>query len=87
MGVDGCSIHIIMKTICPPGYRHNGFVVTHALGDMMIYIYIYICLYILYIYEYNGIYIIEYIYIYIYIRSSFFYCPKLLTSHGHHILL
>ena len=24
-----------MKTKCPPGYHHNGFVVTHALGHMM----------------------------------------------------
>ena len=23
-----------MKTMCPPGYHHNGFVVTHALGHM-----------------------------------------------------
>ena len=30
-----------MKTMCPPGYHHNGFVATHALGHMM-YIYIYI---------------------------------------------
>ena len=21
-----------MKTMCPPGYQHHGFVVTHALG-------------------------------------------------------
>ena len=21
-----------MKTMCPPGYHHNSFVVTHALG-------------------------------------------------------
>ena len=21
--------------MCPPGYHHNGFVVTHALGHMM----------------------------------------------------
>ena len=24
-----------MKTMCPPGYHHNGFVETHALGHMM----------------------------------------------------
>ena len=24
-----------METICPPGYHHNGFVATHAFGDMM----------------------------------------------------
>ena len=23
-----------MKTMCPPGYHHNGFVATHALGHM-----------------------------------------------------
>ena len=25
-----------MKTMCPPGYHHNGFVATHALGHMYI---------------------------------------------------
>ena len=24
-----------MKTICPPGYHHNGFVATHALRYLM----------------------------------------------------
>ena len=24
-----------MKTICPPGNHHNGFVATHTLGHMM----------------------------------------------------
>ena len=24
-----------MKAMCPPGYHHNGFVATHALGHMM----------------------------------------------------
>ena len=24
-----------MKTICPPGYHHNGFVATHATGHVM----------------------------------------------------
>ena len=24
-----------MTTMCPPGYHHNGFVETHALGHMM----------------------------------------------------
>ena len=24
-----------MKTMCPPGYHHNGSVATHALGHMM----------------------------------------------------
>ena len=33
-----------MKTMCPPGYHHNGLVVTHALGHrvyMIEYMYIY----------------------------------------------
>ena len=32
---DERNIYIIMKTMCPPGYHHNGFVATHALGHMM----------------------------------------------------
>ena len=24
-----------MKTMCPPGYHHNGFVPNHALGHVM----------------------------------------------------
>ena len=61
-----------MKTICPPGYHHDGFVATHALGDMMYihtrthHTHIYICIYIcIYIYIYIYIYIHIYIYIYI----------------------
>ena len=27
--------HVIMKTMCPPSYHHNGFVATHALGQLM----------------------------------------------------
>ena len=54
---DEHNIYVIMKTMCPPGYHHNGFVATHALGHMMYgydyghdYIYyIYICIYIEYI--------------------------------------
>ena len=49
-----------MKTMCPPGYHHNGFVATHALGHMMYDIYM------MYIYIYIYIYIYVYIYIYIY---------------------
>ena len=26
-----------MKTMCPPGYHHNGFVVTHAFGGHIIF--------------------------------------------------
>ena len=28
-------IYVIMKTMSPPSYHHNGFVATHALGHMM----------------------------------------------------
>ena len=28
-------IYVNMKTICPPGYHHNGFVATHTLGHMI----------------------------------------------------
>ena len=28
-------MYVIMKIMCPPGYHHNGFVATHALGHMM----------------------------------------------------
>ena len=28
---DEHNIYTIIKTMCPPGYRHNGFVATHAL--------------------------------------------------------
>ena len=31
---DGCK-YAIIKTMCPPGYHHNGFVATHVLGNMM----------------------------------------------------
>ena len=47
-----------MKTMCSPGYHHNGFVATHALGHMM-----YIIYSILYIYwqKYKLVHYIEYI--------------------------
>ena len=32
---DERNIYVIMKTMCSPGYHHNGFVATHALGHMM----------------------------------------------------
>ena len=32
---DERNIYEIMKTMCPPGYHHNGFVATDALGYMM----------------------------------------------------
>ena len=32
---DERNIYVIMKTMCPPGYHHNGFVATHVLGHMM----------------------------------------------------
>ena len=56
---DRRNIYAIMKTMCPPGYHHSGFVVTHALWHMMY-------MYIIYI----SISISVYIYIYIYIIYS-----------------
>ena len=73
---DERNIYVIMKTMCPRGYHHNGVVATHALGHMMyIYIYIYVIYYIYHVYMYMYIYIYVtciymyrmYIYIYIYI--------------------
>ena len=32
---DEHNIYVIMKTVCSPGYHHNDFVATHALGHMM----------------------------------------------------
>ena len=32
---DKRNIYAIMKTMCLPGYHHNGFLITHALGHMM----------------------------------------------------
>ena len=31
---DEHNICVIMKTMCPPGYHQNGFVATHALGQV-----------------------------------------------------
>ena len=31
---DQHNVYVIMKTMCPPDYHHNGFVATHALGYM-----------------------------------------------------
>ena len=47
---DERNIYGIMKTMCPSGYHHNGFVATHALGHMM----------------YGYIYTVIHIHIYIY---------------------
>ena len=60
-----------MKTMCPPGYRHNGFVATHALGHMMYGFYDNIYIYYIYIYLHIYTYMYIYnIYIYIYINYS-----------------
>ena len=32
---DGRNIYVIMKTMCPPGYLHNGLLGTHTLEHMM----------------------------------------------------
>ena len=62
---DGCNIYVIMKTMCSPGYHHNGLVATHALGHMMSHDALMVT-YIYYIYIYTYIYI----YIYIYIKQN-----------------
>ena len=64
-----------MKTMCPPGYHHNGLVATHAFGHMMYiyiyrYIYIYPACYIYHIYIIDISYIYH-IYIYIYMIYLF----------------
>ena len=44
---DERNLYAIMKTMCPPGYHHNGFVATHTwahdvhVHDVYIYIYVY----------------------------------------------
>ena len=32
---DEPNMHATLKTMCPPGYQHNGFVVTHVFRHMM----------------------------------------------------
>ena len=54
-------IYAIMKTMCPPGYHHNGLVIPRALGHMMYGL----CILLIYVYIYIHIYIYIYIYIYI----------------------
>ena len=48
---DKHNIYVIMKTMCPLGYHHNGFVATHALGHLM---YGFICI------MHNHVYISNY---------------------------
>ena len=54
-------IYAITKTMCPPGYHHNGFVAPHALehsvcNGSLIYIYIYMSHIYIYIYQVISIY-------------------------------
>ena len=37
---DERNIYVIMKTMCPPGYHHNGFVATH---ELCVCVYICVC--------------------------------------------
>ena len=43
------DIYVIMKTMCPPSYHHNGFVATHANDPLcvswIIYYHLYINIY------------------------------------------
>ena len=63
--------HEIMKTLCPRGYHHSGFVATHTLEHMMCSYILYsscFCeIWALYMCVYVYIYMCIYIYIYIYI--------------------
>ena len=63
-----------MKTICPPGYHHNGFVATHALGYHISCAQVHECIYYAHLASvrfehslYRGSLMTTYIYIYIYI--------------------
>ena len=56
---DERNIYAIMKTMCPPGYHHNGFVATHALGHMSTSR--------VHVFMYRYIYVYEFIYVYMYI--------------------
>ena len=55
-------IYVIMKTMCPPSYHHNGFVATHVLGHMM-----YMYTHNVYVYTYTYIHTTRNIYVYTYI--------------------
>ena len=59
--------------MCSPGYHHDGFVATHALGHMMcglcVVDHLWPLIYIIYIYIYIHVYIYIYIYIYTYIYT------------------
>ena len=35
-----CNDNNVLKTMCPPGYHHSGFMATHALRHMMYYAYL-----------------------------------------------
>ena len=67
-----------MKTMCPPGYHHNGFVAIHALGHMKHSVCrgslmtTYMTTYIPYKYIYIYIYI-PYMYIYVYLICIYIY--------------
>ena len=40
---DDHNVYVIMKTMCPPDYHHNGVVATHEFGHMM-YVHTYKCM-------------------------------------------
>ena len=77
---DGPNIYVIMKTMCPRGYHHNGLMATHALGHMCMSchkaivvitgrahcFHDYIYIYVCIYYMCVCVYIYMYIYIYIY---------------------
>ena len=43
---DERNIYVIMKTMCPPGYHHNGFVATHVPKCIYIYLQLFLIYYV-----------------------------------------
>ena len=86
-----------MRTMCHPGYNHNGLVATHELGHMMymmyvyIYIYIYICIAYLYIYYILNIYYIYISYISCYYCITYIFvlyvCKSIQSFSGTYLLV
>ena len=55
-----------MKTMCPPGYHHNGFVATHALGHHVPWVIM------------SSLCVVDHLYIYIYTLYIYIYIISLL---------
>ena len=66
-------MYVIMETMCPPGYHHNGFVETHALGHMMYGSYVHLASVRFEHSVCHGSLMTTYIYIYIYMYIIYIY--------------